>query len=105
MIRFVVIACSKRGAIEPPEVLDDENQQIALERYFAGARVVGEIVCWRDGAPYVADLKNRRIPGRERLPRISAELRKGLTEGVMINEDSSIGQRWARQIRREGRTG
>ena len=82
MIRFVVIASLKRGAIEPAEILDDDGQAAAIlqlehdEGLAAPARY-SETVYWRQGQPYVDQrgIDERSLPGGEKLPHITEDLR------------------------------
>lgn len=94
MTRFVVVASLRRGAIEPAEVLDDMNQERAAARWERDEEGLGEIVSWRDGQPYVG-----KLPGSERMPRISPHLRASLRGHPMMLDDDSALERRRRGIR------
>lgn len=93
-MRFVVIASLRRGPIEPAEVLNDQDQALAMARWDRDDAGIGEVVCWRDGLPYV-DLKQT---GGERQPRISERLRSALA-GPRVALDES----WSSRKRASGR--
>lgn len=76
-MRFVKIASTRRGAIEPAEVLGDRNQELALVRWEADQGGMGETVVWHGEHPSIAAAGTR--PARaERMPVVSAELRAQL---------------------------
>jgi hypothetical protein len=81
---FVAVASLLRGPIEPAEVLNDQNQALAMRRLEQDDAGIGERVYWRDGLPFV---EARQIGG-DRLPRVSAELRSAINgPRVALDED------------------
>lgn len=50
MKRYVVIATTRRGVIEPPEVVNAEADAMIRERLFAEAICGGVTVKWNKGA-------------------------------------------------------
>jgi hypothetical protein len=95
-LRFVVIASIRRGAIEPAEALDDENQAKASSRFEADACWLGETVVWTAGKPVIG---SARHPGCERRPRISADLRAALRGRPMQLDDFAAEDRRRRAAR------
>jgi hypothetical protein len=89
-LRFVVIASLRRGAIEPAEALDDENQARACSRFDADDCWLGETVVWNAGRPVIGSV---RQPGCERRPSISADLRAALRGRPMQFDDNAAEQR------------
>jgi hypothetical protein len=70
MIRFVAIASTTRGAIEPGEVLEQEDQRMALARLeHDGIWEMNESVVWRGKEPVV--VVGRPLPGCSRRPPVS----------------------------------
>jgi hypothetical protein len=84
MRHFVRIATLLRGPVEPAEVLNDQNQALAMSRWDHDDAGIGERVYWRGGAPYL----DWGHAGGDRRPRVSAELRSAINgPRVSLDED------------------
>jgi hypothetical protein len=81
MIRFVAIASTTRGAIEPGEVLDQEDQQLALARLeHDGIWEMNESVVWYGQQPVVivGSFSAKKLPGCSRRPPVPTHVLRSM---------------------------
>jgi hypothetical protein len=84
----VAIASTKRGAIEPAEVLDGEDQYRALARLeHDGIWEMNETVVWRGKEPVV--VVGRPLPGCSRRPPVSTAVLRSMCGQWIDGSDGS----------------